>query len=203
MRKRGGGVGVGAGLGVGFGILVHGRSVSLHYFVYFYYASHPFPSCPSLDHRLAWPGLSGWLAGCQSSANPAPAPFLALARPGPPSLSELRAAAFSHHYCTNLSRLGQPPIEERRRRRRRRVHTLFPNTRGRSDQIRAGGLVLCEVLSLCLWCRSVSRRPVAAGLARTSKALPRPGQSSRPGLSSSISPPGQISLHRPSNIEIE
>ncbi|PMD58863.1 uncharacterized protein K444DRAFT_417228 [Hyaloscypha bicolor E] len=191
MRKRGGGVGGGAGLGAGFGILVHGRSVSLHYFVYFYYASHPFPSCPSLDHRLAWPGLSGWLAGwlsifCQSSASP----LFGSSSARPPSLSELRAAAFltttapiSPDWANRLSKNAAAAAA---------AGSTHVSPTPEADQIRSepGASCCVKVLSLCLRCLSVSRRPVAAEGTPTTRSILSPRSlfihiAPRPDLSSS------------------
>jgi hypothetical protein len=139
MRERSGGVGV----GVGFGILVHGRSVFLHYLstcllVLPYYAPHTLPLLPLLlERRLAWPVWPVWLAGwlsifCQSSASP----LFGSSSARPPSPSELRAAAFLTPLHQSLPtgptayrRTPPPPPPPG-------PHT-FPNTRGRSDQIRA------------------------------------------------------------------
>jgi hypothetical protein len=106
-------------------------------YLYFRTMLHiPSPSSPSC-WSVAWPGLSGWLAGwlsifCQSSASP----LFGSSSARPPSLSELRAAAFLTPLHQSLPtgptayrRTPPPPPPPG-------PHT-FPNTRGRSDQIRA------------------------------------------------------------------
>ena len=97
----------------------------------------------------------------------------AMGGPGKPNTStpeHLFAAGYAACFGGAIDFVGKQHKKNAANARRRRVHTLFPNTQRqiRSDQSR--GLVLCEVLSLCLQCLSVSRRrdtarPVAAGLA--------------------------------------